>query len=165
MTKFNSVEGIGSGVHSSRWSLRLPQARYSSRDRCRHNVLLYVEGWIRTSMASNVNDLNLHQRGRTALHHRPLMAQVKPCMMDIITGKTKPDTGEVWLGSNINLLKMNEAEIANAGVGRKFQKPTVIECLTVWQNWVGDGGRSLCVGNFHRKADHLVSRKTNSPRY
>ncbi len=42
-------------------------------------------------------------------------------MMDIITGKTKPDTGEVWLGSNINLLKMNEAEIANAGVGRKFQ--------------------------------------------
>lgn len=55
-------------------------------------------------------------------------------MMDIITGKTKPDTGEVWLGSNINLLKMNEAEIANAGVGRKFQKPTVIECLTVWQN-------------------------------
>lgn len=58
----------------------------------------------------------------------------KSTMMDIITGKTKPDTGEVRFRDSVDLTKFDEAEIANMGIGRKFQKPTVIESLTVWQN-------------------------------
>lgn len=58
----------------------------------------------------------------------------KSTMMDIITGKTKPDQGEVRFKDNIDLTRYDEADIANMGIGRKFQKPTVIESLTVWQN-------------------------------
>lgn len=58
----------------------------------------------------------------------------KTTMMDIITGKTKPDYGTAWFGQNFNLLMHTEDEIARAGVGRKFQKPTVFENLTVFQN-------------------------------
>ncbi|MCW4150682.1 urea ABC transporter ATP-binding protein UrtD [Halomonas sp. 18H] len=58
----------------------------------------------------------------------------KTTMMDIITGKTRPDEGSVWFGSRHNLLHMNEPEIASLGIGRKFQKPTVFEALTVFEN-------------------------------
>ncbi|PWR00577.1 urea ABC transporter ATP-binding protein UrtD [Leucothrix pacifica] len=58
----------------------------------------------------------------------------KTTMMDIITGKTVPDTGRVRFGQTMNLLGMSEPEIAQAGIGRKFQKPTVFECLTVAEN-------------------------------
>src|SRR5690606_11124455 len=58
----------------------------------------------------------------------------KSTMMDIITGKTRPDEGSAWFRQNINLLDMTEAEIAQAGIGRKFQKPTVFEQLSVFQN-------------------------------
>jgi urea transport system ATP-binding protein len=55
-------------------------------------------------------------------------------MMDIITGKTRPDSGTVFFGSTIDLLRYREAEIAELGIGRKFQKPTVFEHLTVFEN-------------------------------
>ena len=58
----------------------------------------------------------------------------KSTMMDIITGKTRPDQGNVWLGQRYNLLEMAEAEIARAGIGRKFQTPTVFESLSVYDN-------------------------------
>jgi urea transport system ATP-binding protein len=58
----------------------------------------------------------------------------KTTMMDIITGKTRPDSGSVFFGSTIDLLRHNEPEIAQLGIGRKFQKPTVFEHLTVWEN-------------------------------
>jgi urea transport system ATP-binding protein len=58
----------------------------------------------------------------------------KTTMMDIITGKTKPDSGQVFFGSTIDLLRYNEPEIAQLGVGRKFQKPTVFEHLSVFEN-------------------------------
>jgi urea transport system ATP-binding protein len=58
----------------------------------------------------------------------------KTTMMDIITGKTKPDSGTVFFGSTIDLLRYREAEIAQMGIGRKFQKPTVFEPLTVFEN-------------------------------
>ena len=58
----------------------------------------------------------------------------KTTMMDIITGKTRPDSGTVWFGSTIDLLRHREAEIAQLGIGRKFQKPTVFEQLTVFEN-------------------------------
>jgi len=58
----------------------------------------------------------------------------KTTMMDIITGKTRPDSGSVTFGQNIDLLDLSESDIAMAGIGRKFQKPTVIEKLSVFEN-------------------------------
>jgi urea transport system ATP-binding protein len=58
----------------------------------------------------------------------------KTTMMDIITGKTRPDEGRVFFGSTIDLLRYNEPAIAQLGIGRKFQKPTVFEHLTVFEN-------------------------------
>ncbi|HTZ83525.1 MAG TPA: urea ABC transporter ATP-binding protein UrtD [Candidatus Acidoferrales bacterium] len=58
----------------------------------------------------------------------------KTTMMDVITGKTRPDFGTVWFGDKLNLLTLSEPEIAQAGIGRKFQKPTVFEDLTVFEN-------------------------------
>ena len=58
----------------------------------------------------------------------------KTTMMDIITGKTRPDSGTVFFGSTIDLLRHNEPQIAQLGIGRKFQKPTVFEQLSVFEN-------------------------------
>ncbi len=58
----------------------------------------------------------------------------KTTMMDVITGKTEPDAGKVFLGQTIDLTRMNEPAIARAGIGRKFQKPTVFEQHPVWEN-------------------------------
>lgn len=58
----------------------------------------------------------------------------KTTMMDIITGKTRPDAGKVLFEDQIDLTQKDEAEIANLGIGRKFQKPTVFEQHTVWDN-------------------------------
>ena len=58
----------------------------------------------------------------------------KTTMMDIITGKTRPNSGTVFFGSTIDLLRYTEPEIAQVGIGRKFQKPTVFEQLTVFEN-------------------------------
>ena len=58
----------------------------------------------------------------------------KTTMMDIITGKTRPDAGTVYFGSTIDLLRHREADIARLGIGRKFQKPTVFEQLSVHDN-------------------------------
>src|SRR5713101_152511 len=69
----------------------------------------------------------------------------KTTMMDVITGKTRPDSGTAWFGRNINLLELSEPEIVAAGIGRKFQKPTVFEQLTVFENLelALAGGRSF----------------------
>jgi urea transport system ATP-binding protein len=58
----------------------------------------------------------------------------KTTMMDVITGKTRPDQGSAWFGQQIDLLALTEPEIAQAGIGRKFQKPTVFENLSVFEN-------------------------------
>jgi urea transport system ATP-binding protein len=58
----------------------------------------------------------------------------KTTMMDVITGKTRPDSGSAWFGDKVDLLTLSEPEIAHAGIGRKFQKPTVFEQLTVVDN-------------------------------
>jgi len=58
----------------------------------------------------------------------------KTTMMDVITGKTRPDLGKAFFGSTIDLLRLRENEIASIGIGRKFQKPTVFEHLTVFEN-------------------------------
>ena len=58
----------------------------------------------------------------------------KTTMMDVITGKTRPDHGTAWFGDGIDLLQLSEPQIVAAGIGRKFQKPTVFEQLTVFEN-------------------------------
>lgn len=58
----------------------------------------------------------------------------KTTMMDVITGKTRADSGIARFGDDVNLLHLSEAEIVEAGIGRKFQKPTVFEQLTVFEN-------------------------------
>jgi urea transport system ATP-binding protein len=58
----------------------------------------------------------------------------KTTMMDVITGKTRPDQGSAWFGQTLDLLSLNEPEIARAGIGRKFQKPTVFEQHSVYEN-------------------------------
>ena len=58
----------------------------------------------------------------------------KTTMMDVITGKTRPDQGTVFFGPTIDLLKLDEPAIAEAGICRKFQKPSVFEKLSVFEN-------------------------------
>ena len=101
----------------------------------RHGVALYVE------------DISVSFDGFKALNHLSLSINVgelrciigpngagKTTMMDVITGKTRPDAGSVTFGATIDLLQLSEPQIAQAGVGRKFQKPTVYEQLTVREN-------------------------------
>lgn len=76
----------------------------------------------------------------------------KTTMMDIITGKTKPDSGTVIFNNEIDLTQHDEAAVANLGVGRKFQKPSVIESLTVFENLELSlkGGRSVWQALMHK---------------
>lgn len=100
-----------------------------------HGYLLYLEG-ISVSFDGfkAINDLNLYiKEGELRCIIGPNGAG-KTTMMDIITGKTRPDCGSAWFGQNINLLKLSEPEIAQVGIGRKFQKPTVFEQQTVFNN-------------------------------
>jgi len=58
----------------------------------------------------------------------------KTTMMDVITGKTRPDSGTAFFGQTIDLTRLTEPQIAHAGIGRKFQKPSVFENLSVIEN-------------------------------
>ncbi len=101
----------------------------------RHGVILYLED-INVSFDGfkALNNLNLYiNKGELRCIIGPNGAG-KSTMMDVITGKTRPDTGSAWFGQNINLLELDEPAIAEAGIGRKFQKPTVFEPLTVEEN-------------------------------
>jgi urea transport system ATP-binding protein len=76
----------------------------------------------------------------------------KTTMMDVITGKTRPDEGEALFGGEIDLLKRDEADIARLGIGRKFQRPSVFEGHTVWDNIELSlaGHRGVVESLFHR---------------
>ena len=82
----------------------------------------------------------------------------KTTMMDVITGKTRPDAGEVFFGQNIDLLRSRENQIAQIGIGRKFQKPTVYEPLTVFENL------ELALAGDRRVRASLFSRLTPEQR-
>ncbi len=58
----------------------------------------------------------------------------KTTMMDVITGKTRPDRGAVLFAGTTDLTRLDEPAIAGLGIGRKFQKPTIFELHTVWDN-------------------------------
>lgn len=80
----------------------------------------------------------------------------KTTMMDVITGKTRPDSGTIVFTDSANtqydLTRYDEAAVANLGVGRKFQKPSVIESLTVFENLEMSlkGGRGLWAALTHK---------------
>jgi urea transport system ATP-binding protein len=59
----------------------------------------------------------------------------KTTMMDVITGKTRADSGTAFFGQNMDLSKLTETQIARAGIGRKFQRPTVFEDHSVFENF------------------------------
>jgi len=84
----------------------------------------------------------------------------KTTMMDCITGKTRPDSGKVFFGSNIDLLRMSEPDIAQVGVGRKFQKPTVYEQLSVFENLelALKADRGVRAALFHRLTGQQLDR-------
>ena len=78
----------------------------------------------------------------------------KTTMMDIITGKTRPDEGEVFFDGAVDLTRHDEADIAMMGIGRKFQKPTVFESHTVEDNLVLSlkGPRSIFPALFQKRS-------------
>ena len=100
-----------------------------------HGILLYLEGVsVSFDGFKAIDNLSLYiGDGELRCIIGPNGAG-KTTMMDIITGKTKPDAGRVFFGQTIDLLKLDEPAIARAGIGRKFQRPTVIEPLTVLEN-------------------------------
>ena len=101
----------------------------------RHGPILYMEDvTVSFDGFKAINNLNLTiDDGELRCIIGPNGAG-KTTMMDIITGKTRPTEGSVWFGSRHNLLQMNEPEIASLGIGRKFQKPTVFEALSVFEH-------------------------------
>jgi urea transport system ATP-binding protein len=84
----------------------------------------------------------------------------KTTMMDIITGRTKPDGGEVFFDGDIDLTRHDEADIAMLGIGRKFQKPTVFEGHTVEDNLLLalKGMRSVVKALFDRRSARQAHR-------
>jgi urea transport system ATP-binding protein len=123
-------EGSGGDVGSSLGHQFIPGQLDTS-----HNVILYLED-ITVSFDGfrALNDLNLRINvGELRCIIGPNGAG-KTTMMDVITGKTRPDSGSAFFGQTIDLTRMTEPEIAHAGIGRKFQKPTVFEHHTVFEN-------------------------------
>ena len=100
-----------------------------------HGPILYLEGiTVAFDGFKALNDLSLTiDDGELRCIIGPNGAG-KTTMMDVITGKTRPDAGNVFFGQTIDLTQLSEAEIAHAGIGRKFQKPTVFEQHTVFEN-------------------------------
>ena len=100
-----------------------------------NGMILYLEGINKSFDGFKaINDLNLYiEEGELRCIIGPNGAG-KSTMMDIITGKTRPDSGTARFGQTTNLLQMDEPSIAQAGIGRQFQKPTVFENLTVFEN-------------------------------
>jgi urea transport system ATP-binding protein len=82
----------------------------------------------------------------------------KTTMMDVITGKTRPDGGEVIFGRDTDLTRLDEPSIASLGIGRKFQKPTVFESHTVWDNFL------LALANDRAPRFTLWARETAAER-
>ncbi len=103
--------------------------------RIAHGVVLYLDGiTVSFDGFKALNNLSL------AIDAGELRCVIGPngagktTMMDVITGKTRPDEGSVFFGQSVDLSRLSEAEIAHAGIGRKFQKPTIFEPLTVFEN-------------------------------
>ena len=113
----------------------MPDPLEAARVDTRHGPLLYLE------------DVTVSFDGFRALDALTLYIDVgelrciigpngagKSTMMDVITGRIRPDQGQAWLGQRLDLLRMQETDISRAGIGRKFQKPTVFPEHRVVEN-------------------------------
>ena len=101
----------------------------------KHGCILYIENvTVSFDGFKALDDLNLYiDDGELRCIIGPNGAG-KTTMMDVVTGKTRPDKGTVYFGQSLDLTQMTEYEIAHAGIGRKFQKPTVFKNHTVYEN-------------------------------
>ncbi|MGD9603181.1 MAG: urea ABC transporter ATP-binding protein UrtD [Gammaproteobacteria bacterium] len=101
----------------------------------RRGSILYLEGiTVSFDGFKALDDLNLYiEAGELRCIIGPNGAG-KSTMMDVITGRTRPTQGRAYFGERIDLLTLSEPEIAEAGIGRKFQRPTVFEQLSVYVN-------------------------------
>ncbi|HLU04575.1 MAG TPA: urea ABC transporter ATP-binding protein UrtD [Advenella sp.] len=111
-----------------------------------HGIVLYVENLtVKFDAFCAINDLSLYiKEGELRCIIGPNGAG-KTTLMDVITGKTghrnATITGQVYLGQTLDLLTMQEPQIAQLGIGRKFQKPSVFESQPVWENlYLADAG-------------------------
>ncbi|WP_430447695.1 MAG: urea ABC transporter ATP-binding protein UrtD [Pseudomonas piscis] len=126
----DSAQDAGSG----RDAIGLGQAAGKGLD-TRHGTILTLED-ISVSFDGfkALNDLNLYIGvGELRCIIGPNGAG-KTTLMDVITGKTRPTRGKAWFGETLDLTRLSEVQIAQAGIGRKFQKPTVFEALSVFEN-------------------------------
>ena len=117
------------------FDVMLPPPDFNARLDVRHGPILYLEG-ITVSFDGfrALDELTLYvDDGELRCIIGPNGAG-KTTMMDVITGRTRPDAGEAWFGSRIDLLRLSETEIARGGIGRKFQKPTVFPNHSVLDN-------------------------------
>jgi urea transport system ATP-binding protein len=123
------------GAHDDELASRYTRAVVAGEVDVSHGAILYLE------------DISVSFDGFRALNQLSLTIDVgelrcvigpngagKTTMMDVITGRTRPDSGSCFFGQTIDLTKLSEAEIAHAGIGRKFQKPTIFENHTVFEN-------------------------------
>ncbi|TXR53387.1 urea ABC transporter ATP-binding protein UrtD [Reinekea thalattae] len=114
------------------WSVMLPKQVDVNLDK---NIALYIEDLnVSFDGFKAINQLNLYIKEGELRCLIGANGAGKTTLMDIVTGKTKPDSGSVWFGQNHDLLGYDEAAIARLGIGRKFQKPTVFEELSVFDN-------------------------------
>ena len=125
----HAVDGGGSGLEQA--SMRIAGQTVDTT----HGPILYLEGiTVAFDGFKALNDLSLTiDDGELRCIIGPNGAG-KTTMMDVITGKTRPDAGTAFFGQTIDLTQLTEAEIAHAGIGRKFQKPTVFEQHSVFEN-------------------------------
>ncbi|WP_420811462.1 urea ABC transporter ATP-binding protein UrtD [Microbulbifer mangrovi] len=114
------------------WPFLVPRQRSPDVSK---QVILYLEGLnVSFDGFKALNDLNLYVNDGELRCLIGANGAGKTTLMDVITGKTRCDSGSAWFGQNIDLLAHDEAEIAQLGIGRKFQKPTVFEAHTVFHN-------------------------------
>ena len=123
----HSAEGVGGGAPTGHVATGALDTT--------HGVVLYLE------------DISVSFEGFKALNALSLAIDAgelrcvigpngagKTTMMDVITGKTRPDAGTAYFGQTIDLTRLAEAEIAQVGIGRKFQKPTIFDHHTAFEN-------------------------------
>lgn len=122
----------------------------------KHDTILYLDGVsVSFDGFKALNELSLYvQEGELRAIIGPNGAG-KTTMMDVITGKTRPDSGDVLFNGGVDLTQLDEASIANLGIGRKFQKPTVFEHHTVFDNL------ELALKGNRRPQDSLFFRLKN----
>src|SRR5437762_3583304 len=139
--------GSHGGFGASRGMPRLPRARTASTSRIRQSESMNVMDNRFTSALLYLDGVHVSFDGFHAINNLSLTLEPgemraiigpngagKTTMMDIITGKTKPDEGTVLFDGITDLTRLDETRIAELGIGRKFQKPTVFESQTIEDN-------------------------------